>query len=1466
MGWGLRKIVLWAAFQLFAVTCSATTSVGSDFDQKIRGNEYLLLRPVVSEAAILDASKRRISFEGLDLSLPDEFQGPLPVRVTVDCFADAGTPKLAIDRSVYGAGSRLENLNQNGARCASYQVIAETGDQAAAGLTQAAMTPPKLAVSIHYSGPTNTSARPSVFVFNPVVGSWSEAKPFAPQTREAQRVYATLEQQRQRMIAGVIAVPDALASNDFGITPASISKGLAGVNPPAGYLSIDNVEPDSKGAYSVALPLLTRPSRGPGPSFAIRYSSGGAVGALGLGWDLTISKIDVRGPSPIYHSGFETEDYLLDGVELIALDAQGKDIPPLYKGGPILPRDPQAPHLRVFRLRNNTSGLIVRRYGDNPNSYYWEVWDPHSHITRLYGARYNLATGRPEYDGDNGVLRGAVVLGNGKSLDAIGEWGLTQEYDSQPALSGSRYFYSSNKCRSVNWNGPCSASLRLTQAQYNLAFGLTGDKIPVDGTTLVDFKWVERPEERRYTSDARLGFLRANEYWLTDISVSYQPILNRIWLASAGAGQPPTVVFSKHHFGLSDGSNPCMNYAVVLKSYSVEGNKLYDVEGAKKSPPSASNSKYLETQNFTFDYEGEKSSSSKEFCDRKWPTQDISAFGLLPPNAAQGMLGFPGSLLKDLGFGLLDKQSALGVSQTEETGGSLYGGVGLPGNPFSKETTVGFKGGVDFSKTDGASTFIDINGDGIADLVYKYQGKLRYCAGVRSPGPDHKISYPTDRCGDIEGISDFSLSSATTESASAEIYAGGSAFAGAAFNSSHNETYTYFTDVDGDGLVDVVANGQVFYNQGEERDGVRNVVRFAPNSALRPPLPGHIGKAIHDAKTPLVLVPRDLRNTISDIETRLAAASRRLRGLEYTQTTLAWEAPLDGVIEIAGQLTEGVSASERGNAGAFPEEFGPKQFEDLYAETAEYQVYIDRKYECDIWPEDRHCYDEASDPLGPHYSGVNDIQFLPTPFSRIEISKSSKNSSAKAVSCFSDIIYDGFRDPTVPYEYNFSSKAFGPECRVSDAQPTRIHVNAGDVIYLTYSVHPHLRAWVAPKETVNYVSVDGDKLFDEFDPSSSTVKDLNCKWKEQTQTNGNNDCLLAMQSRYSYYLTTGTIASAPTDIVELPAGTQRVFGGRFQLPVDITTDYQVFFDIVAQKKPALSPGDLNPPPSNALPASELPRLFRQDISLACIGQIGTCIVNVSPTCDSADPNCKTFFDDKSMPFVLAGRLTVLHRGIGIELPVRNISSRLSALTWLVPPYVKSIVTDPTSPLMPKPLPGNTGIVTYLPIAMGEPDIDYFRVEKATFYNPDEDLKEGDPPSLTIKFQDVLDWEKKNIELARLRQKLHLCRFADEIVEFLKQGFSSEAEPFANDYVSYWEKKTSDLEARKHLDKQGCADAESQIANFKFIPGQRPENITENGLRLYTVLRDLPYAQQVTSAENSPRTGFAQLGARRGVAG
>jgi hypothetical protein len=1424
------------AFLFQSVLSTFPTLAAPDEPHPPPPSQALAPRPLASKIAKLDALNPSFSFAGVEVFLRDDYRGRAPITILVDCYGEPDTPSLAIDATSYGPNARLLNLTLRPEHACSSYMVAQVNDTPASVTPDNAQTT-AIAVSVHHSGLRPTKGElndPAVFIFNPVHGNWTEAKPFAPATRDTQRVYATLAEQNQRIIGGVIALPNSLQSEPASNSPSSLAKPLEQINPTSGYLAIDRIEPDSRGAYTVNLPLLLRPSRGPGPSFSIRYSSQGAPGVLGRGWDLFISTIDVRGPSPLYHPAYETEDYVLDGMDLIALDANGKDMPSLYKGGPIIPR---IKTIRLFRLRNNSGGLIVRRYGDSPDSYFWEVWDPNSHVTRLYGSRLDKNTLKPILSTENGVLQGTIT-GNGFQQNAIGQWGLTQEFDNQPARNGAQYVYNDNQCDPSWGGGDCRAALRLDWVEYNQAFGpLAPNAVSLSGITRVKFWWDKRIPQR-FNSDGRLGFLRAQEYWLKTLDVLYQPEQHNLWLAGLAANSDPNtpvdakqVLFARHRFALTKdntAADECMNFDKVLDTYEVDAHPKYDENGT------------LATQTFHFDYEGQQFSGASG-CKRPWPGgEQPKELGTLPADAPAGNVAFPAGLLKDLGFGLLTSQSLLGTSRTEETGASIYVGLGLAGDTSSKEITVGIKGGANFTKTMGNSTLVDVTGDGVDDIVYRDGSGWKYCSGARDPDGVHAISYPKERCGSIEGIDDFSVSSAATFSAGVEVYPGFTTFAGIGFNGSNSESYVYFTDRDGDGLVDVVSYGQVFYGLGEDKGN--KVVRFARKRGLTPPIPGNVAADQVSAHFPV-----DVKETIKRIETRLEATSRRLHELEYSQTTIAWEAPLDGVISIAGVLKTGISKADAENAGALGSDFGPQQFKELYDAVNGYQTgYIDRRERCELWSGDDRCHEIYSNPFGPHYQAPKkaNISFIttPDPETQLQLALSRRQAPAPLI----DKVVACSNPATIADSYDLSTLTILPACRLAEDKTTQLRVKTGDVLYLTYRIHPHFRKWLSPTVRIAYDHVDDDPVFTLFksgDPQH-LADALNCKWKDETEPSSPVGCLLAKQTRYEFDLQTGAITSSPGTMVELPAGTERKFGGRFEIPVDLTKDYQVFFDVLAVRRP-VPPVPHQPDPAKTtplsfqdVPAYEPQRLFRQDVSAGCRDAVGTCTVDISPACDPAvATECILFLTNNESYYAVATRLTVEHKIAGSALPARNISARLSAMRWRIPPHISSFFTEQDAP----PDAIQKKVVVYLPTAMGEPDLEYLRIEQGNFANPDTKLNDGGPNPSAIDFKAVLSDEKRNVELTRVRQTIGLCGFADEIFSFLRTHFSESGQPYASDYLNYWRNRIDAYKAR-------CDEARQRLKATQFTEGDRPEVTGTSGLRLPELLQNLPYAQQISSAE------------------
>jgi len=86
-------------------------------------------------------------------------------------------------------------------------------------------------------------------------------------------------------------------------------------------------------------------------------------------------------------------------------------------------------------------------------------------------------------------------------------------------------------------------------------------------------------------------------------------------------------------------------------------------------------------------------------------------------------------------------------------------------------------------------------------------------------------------------------------------------------------------------------------------------------------------------------------------------------------------------------------------------------------------------------------------------------------------------------------------------------------------------------------------------------------------------------------------------------------------------------------------------------------------------------------------------------------------------------------------------------------------------------------------------------------------------------------------------------------------FSPYGSPFANDYLNYWQSKIDPYNMR-------CATAETAFKGKSFTKSSgteaRPAASETNTLRLPFFLRDLPYAEQITSAETLLERVLANL--------
>lgn len=174
----------------------------------------------------------------------------------------------------------------------------------------------------------------------------------------------------------------------------------------------------------------------------------------------------------------------------------------------------------------------------------------------------------------------------------------------------------------------------------------------------------------------------------------------------------------------------------------------------------------------------------------------------------------------------LDDVSIIGASGSVGASGKVAATVGLlDGKPFLKSMTAGGTVSYQSSKNEGFLTLTDINSDGLPDKVFKKDGGIYYRPNL--------LGYPSEEMfGEkklLAGINDFSISKTSGFGWGAEASPPFS-FIGYENNDIKTKTDVYFEDFNGDGLIDLVNNGVVYFNHINENGDPE----FSTSSLLSP--------------------------------------------------------------------------------------------------------------------------------------------------------------------------------------------------------------------------------------------------------------------------------------------------------------------------------------------------------------------------------------------------------------------------------------------------------------------------------------------------------------------------------------------------------------------------------------------------------------------------------------------------------
>ncbi len=538
------------------------------------------------------------------------------------------------------------------------------------------------------------------------------------------------------MINAVLVEPDHPGPTSFN--PTSL-KDLKAADPSANVDMIEAPGGNNQGSARLSFPIrLPRARGGYQPTLALTYDSTRGNGWLGVGWDLSISsiEIDTRFGVPRYTGD---ERYLLDGQQLVPLPSPLDGATCAQDGG-----------TREYVLRSERDFKRILRCGADPTSYHWEVTDKSGNLF-VYGAAG--ATLASYLIGQNDAANNPIPAG-------IGKWMLQRVIDRNG--NGTEIVWTEDEKSSAP-AGPFVAQssedfrqVYPSTINYASKGGSTSTPLsPVSGGPyLVSF--IAEPSERPdVVTSARLGFKVATRLRLGAIRVQLGDQIIREYVLAYGTGD----------FGKS-----LLSSIAVYGEGGAQGGQLFYSHGLS----------YTQRHN--------------------------PQAGVVPPEF--------GSQPQSWSIGDSDA-----LTKQTQTSGAANVAVGIAVGPVWESGGVGIQGGLSGQVSQTTATLIDINGDGLPDRVAQsspgaipqvsFNDPTAQTMSLMAPAWDPAASQPA-----IFLQPPRSLGAETGDAFNFGVLgdlAGIQANIGGAYDWSNNQ-YTLI-DFNGDGLVDVAGEGNVWFNQ-----------------------------------------------------------------------------------------------------------------------------------------------------------------------------------------------------------------------------------------------------------------------------------------------------------------------------------------------------------------------------------------------------------------------------------------------------------------------------------------------------------------------------------------------------------------------------------------------------------------------------------------------------------------------------
>lgn len=521
--------------------------------------------------------------------------------------------------------------------------------------------------------------------------------------------------------------------------PTTISD-MKYADPAAGVVSVSPPSANNTGTAATSFPIkLPQGRNGMEPSLEVAYSSDAGNGWMGVGWNLSTPAITLNTKWGAPTFNNQSESEI---YSLNGADLVYKDANENY-GAPHRLASNRLPLNKRFYLRKEGGYQKIIRRGNNPTDYWWEVTDKQGNKS-FYGS-YNGS----DY---NGAIR---IAGEGSP---IAHWALVRTQD--PYGNYVEYTYELTNTTLPN-TAIEAKEFYLTKIEYAKKAGVTNYyrvELRRNNYTLAASATDPNPGTAATRADAiinaRNGYIQHIDDLLTEVHVSMVQ------------GSTPTRIRSYR-----------FNYTDTFFKKQLSGIAEYDA-----------GNKFFYSN--TFEYFNEATGVIAGQSLTIWPS---------PPNDD---ISSPLELMPGLNIAV-PNGSVLGTSVSSGVSAGLRIGIGIGKDDTNVRNTLGGSFNYSSSGQESKISFIDINGDGLPDKLYKGSSSVRYRPNTGGGFGDLITMTGIDRMNHVK-------SRTIGYGFDANLF--GKIGAGMSWSTTRSETDDYFSDFNGDGLPDLVSGGRVYFN------------------------------------------------------------------------------------------------------------------------------------------------------------------------------------------------------------------------------------------------------------------------------------------------------------------------------------------------------------------------------------------------------------------------------------------------------------------------------------------------------------------------------------------------------------------------------------------------------------------------------------------------------------------------------